>query len=143
MADGAGARRSLQKRAASAHRRAVRDTVKAIRAAAPVDTGQLKRSVRSTDERLAGSVLSIVIEVQPPRTPANPDNVDVAGYNEFGTRPHVIRAKRRGGALRFRTGGGIRFAASVNHPGQPARPWFYPVLKQWGRTLASAWRSAA
>jgi phage gpG-like protein len=46
-----------------------------------------------------------------------------AAYQHAGgkTRPHVIKPKN--GVLRFGAGGGIRFAAKVNHPGStnPAR----------------------
>lgn len=36
---------------------------------------------------------------------------------EFGTRPHVIRPRRRGGVLAFSVAGRRVFARQVNHPG--------------------------
>lgn len=43
-----------------------------------------------------------------------------APFIEFGTRPHVIQA-RRARALRFVAGGQVLFRKSVNHPG--TRPY--------------------
>jgi hypothetical protein len=37
-------------------------------------------------------------------------------FEEQGTRPHIIRARRRK-ALRFMQGGQVRFARAVRHPG--------------------------
>lgn len=45
-----------------------------------------------------------------------------AGYVEYGTRPHIIRPRRRR-ALRFRVGGAVVFARRVNHPG--TKPYKY------------------
>lgn len=140
MADGSGARRSLQQRATRAHRAAVKAVAAEVVKAAPVDTGQLKRSVRVTGERSTATGVTATVEVRPPRTPAAPDNVKVAGFNEYGTRPHVIRAKR-GKTLRFVTGGQVRFAASVQHPGTKARPFYYPALRRWPQAIRQSWRS--
>jgi hypothetical protein len=54
-----------------------------------------------------------------------------ADYTEKGTRPHVIRPRKVGGVLVFflPQAGRTVFARSVNHPGNPARPWFAPTLK--------------
>jgi len=38
-------------------------------------------------------------------------------YVHNGTRPHIIRPRRRGGVLRFRINGRIVYARFVNHPG--------------------------
>lgn len=140
MADAGGARRALRLRARVAHRRAVRELAQTASRAAPVDTGQLRRSVRIVGERDAGSTFTATLEVNRPRTPGQPDNVDVAGFVEHGTRPHVIRA-RTAKVLRFRTGGRIRFASSVQHPGTRARPWWGPTVKRWPEVVRRAWRT--
>jgi len=49
----------------------------------------------------------------------------VAYYMHFGTRPHVIRA-RRAPMLVFYTANGWVRKKSVNHPGTPPREWFGP-----------------
>lgn len=51
-------------------------------------------------------------------------------YTEKGTRPHRIVPRRIGGVLVFVTKGETVFARYVNHPGNRARPWFAPTLKQ-------------
>lgn len=140
MADSSGARRSLQQRAARAHRAAVKAVAAEVAKAAPVDTGQLKRSVRVVGERSTATGVTAMVEVNPPRTPASPNNVAVAGFAEFGTRPHVIKAKR-GKTLRFDTGGNVRFAASVQHPGTPKRPFYYPALRRWPQAIRQSWRA--
>lgn len=41
----------------------------------------------------------------------------IARIHHDGTRPHIIRPKRVGGALRFSSGGRIVYARRVMHPG--------------------------
>ena len=83
-----------------------------------------------------------------------------AAYVETGTRPHVIRPKNRK-ALRWaasgdarlsgspRSGGRVRFAKRVNHPGTRAKPFMVPGAKKaveavgLKATVESAWNSAA
>lgn len=48
-------------------------------------------------------------------------NIKYAKWHEFGTGPYVIRPKKPGGRLVFRTAGGMVFAREVNHPGLPKR----------------------
>jgi len=48
----------------------------------------------------------------------------LARFQEFGTKPHVIRA-RKGKALLVPGGG---FVYQVSHPGQPARPFIRPAF---------------
>ena len=43
-------------------------------------------------------------------------NVQYARFENDGTRPHIIKARRKK-ALRFVQGGQIRFAKQVHHPG--------------------------
>lgn len=142
MADATGARQNLTRRARASHRAATRQMAKDAATAAPKDTRQLERSIRVVGDRFAGGVASAMIEVNPPRSPASPDNVDVAGFNEHGTRPHVIKPRRPGGKLVFQVGGRTLVRASVHHPGQPARPWWAPTLKRWPQAIQQAWRSS-
>lgn len=52
--------------------------------------------------------------------PAKP-HAHIAGFVEFGTRPHIIRATS-GKRLYF----GGRFVRSVRHPGARAKPFIQP-----------------
>lgn len=45
-----------------------------------------------------------------------------ARWVEYGTKPHIIRAKRAK-ALRFEQNGTVRFAKWVKHPGTKPRPF--------------------
>lgn len=81
-------------------------------------------------------------------------------FLEFGTRPHIIRPKYKkvlawgasAGDRRLsgrpRTGGAMRFASYVNHPGTKAQPFLVPgakaALESVGiRPIIKAWNSAA
>jgi len=78
-------------------------------------------------------------------------NDEIYGYVDQGTEPHLIRAKRRGGRLAFRTGGfkaktsprklssgpGARASGpltrpkAVRHPGTKAREFSGEIAKRW------------
>lgn len=80
----------------------------------PKDSGQLAASARITT-RARGDDISASVKV----------GNFVAWYAhlvEFGTRPHVIRAKP-GGAMRF----GSVEARTVHHPGTRAQPFMRPT----------------
>lgn len=47
-----------------------------------------------------------------------------------GSRPHVIRPRRRGGYLRFVVDGRVVYARMVNHPGYKGNPFLTDALKQ-------------
>lgn len=54
---------------------------------------------------------------------------------EFGTAPHKIKPKRKKALLiegegGEGLGGTTDFAAAVNHPGQPARPFLFPAWEE-------------
>lgn len=102
--------------------------------AAPRDTGALSRSVSVSGQRSTASSFRSTVSV-----PAGLQRRK-AGWTEDGTRPHVIRP-RQAKALRFRSGGRIRFAKVVHHPGNPARPWWMPTVRRWGDTVRRAYRS--
>jgi hypothetical protein len=82
-----------------------------------------------------------------------------AAYVELGTRPHEIRPRNRK-ALRWaagnprlsgspRSGGQVRFAKRVQHPGTRARPFMLPgaqkALRDVGlkNAVVKAWNDAA
>lgn len=83
----------------------------------PTDSGRLKRSI---DHELDGhSVSTYVARIG--------TNVRYAIFVEFGTGPHVIRAKN-GKMLRWEAGGEVHFARGVLHPGTQAQPFLRPAL---------------
>lgn len=59
-------------------------------------------------------------------------NVAYAQYVHDGTRPHVIRPRRRQ-ALRFVVGGRVVYAKVVHHPGTRARPFLTRALIEVSR----------
>jgi len=83
---------------------------------APVDKGLLRQSIR--------------YEVKGDNIEFN--MIDYALFVEYGTVPHVIKAKNAK-ALHWKSGGKDVFAKWVNHPGTKAQPFirnsFYHKLK--------------
>lgn len=98
---------------------------------APVDTGNLRASIASVIEEIAGGYRAVI-----------GSNVEYAADVEFGTGPHTIT----GNPLRFTTGGEVVFATKVNHPGTPAQPYLGPALRASEdyvtRRLKEAWTAA-
>lgn len=82
----------------------------------PEATGELKRSARITS-RAKGATVSASVKV-------GNKKAWYAHLVEFGTRPHAIAPKERGGALRF--GGTITRA--VQHPGITGKPFMRPTV---------------
>lgn len=88
-------------------------------------------------------------------------SADYAAYVEQGTKPHEIRPRNRkalrfpadGGSARLsgspRTGGRVRFAKRVQHPGTRAQPFMLPGAKKaiqgagLKATVERAWNEAA
>jgi hypothetical protein len=50
-------------------------------------------------------------------------------YVVNGTRPHIIRPRRRGGVLRFTIGGRVVYARYVNHPGTRPNDFLLEALR--------------
>ena len=131
MADASDLRRRLR----SAQARTVadasrRDLVPALQRILWRDTGDTAERTHVESIRRSGDVVTATIETPTPQ----------ANYQEFGTRPHLIRP-RRARALRFVVGGRVVFARLVRHPGNRARPRFFPTLRRrYERALATAWR---
>jgi hypothetical protein len=80
---------------------------------APVDTGNLRAQHRMAIKDLKGSVKGTVS-----------NNTKYAAAVHDGSRPHIIRPKRRK-ALAFDPGGweGIVVRKWVRHPGTKGQPW--------------------
>lgn len=97
-----------------------RQVVNRAKVLAPVDAGRLRASIRIERRRLL--TLRSVYTIG--------SDVSYAGYVHDGTRPHQIRPRNPGGALRFRMGGRIVFARVVNHPGTRARPFLDQALRE-------------
>ena len=114
---------------------------------APRKTGNLSRTIR------LGAL-----------TPTRAETVATAhyaAYVERGTRPHEIRPRNRkalrwaadGASARLsgtpRTGGRVRFAKRVQHPGTRAQPFMVPGAKKaiegagLKATVVAAWNEAA
>lgn len=87
---------------------------------APVDTGRLRASIRTTRKLTARGPTYQVST-----------NVEYAPYVENGTRPHIIRP-RRAKALAFRVGGRLVFAQVVHHPGTKAQPFLSRAVREVG-----------
>lgn len=90
------------------------------KALAPVDTGRLRGSIKTTRR----------LSLRGPQYTVS-TNVEYAPYVENGTRPHVIRPRRKK-ALRFRTAGGVVIVAKVNHPGTRAQPFLSRAVREVG-----------
>jgi len=83
---------------------------------APVDTG-----------RLAGSIVTVQINVNGKPGAGIGTNVEYALYVHNGTRAHPITPKRAK-VLRFKAGGSVVFTSKVNHPGTDADPFLMNAL---------------
>lgn len=104
-----GVRRSMQRR--------TKRVAALARATAPVKSGRLKRSIKSTMKGSTGQV-----SVGGPGVP-------YASPVIFGARPHIIRPKKKGGMLRFESGGRVVFARQVNHPGNKPNMFLVRALR--------------
>lgn len=128
----------------------------------PRKTGTLDRTIRVGDidvENQSVRILAGGTRLAANQHGRHDTSADYAPYVEFGTRPHVIRAKNRkalawGGARRL--SGSLRkgakpthFARSVNHPGTRARPFLRPGAQQaldevgLADVVIHVWNSAA
>jgi hypothetical protein len=83
---------------------------------APIKTGNLRGSIR-------------VIVTMRGRLEIGPD-VHIAPYAwdvEYGTKPHIIKAKP-GKVLRFEAGGKVIYTREVHHPGTRPQPYVQPAV---------------
>lgn len=106
---------------------------KALRKAAPVDTGFMAQmtTVSAVKRTLGGS--SVATRVGAP----------YASYTvPPGTPPHIIRPVRAK-ALRFfwPVVGRVVFFAKVNHPGSPGTRWYADVIESWPKLVETELRN--
>lgn len=134
---GAGALRNrlkaVEKAPAGLMRRLALSAVGQQKRLAPVRTGNLRRTIHI--ERVTRSSATTVA------------SANYAAFVELGTKPHVIRPRRKK-VLRFSAGGRVVFTKYVNHPGTKAQPFMLPgaqkALADVGvKEIIDAWNSAA
>jgi hypothetical protein len=68
-------------------------------------------------------------------------NDEIFGYQNYGTRSHIIRPKNRK-ALRWQGEGGQRFAKFVRHPGIQGQHWDEEMRKIWRKRFRSRMETA-
>ena len=134
MANADALRRKIERTARNATTAAGLDVRNDLREVAsdpgvmPYNTGALANSIQAT---VGGTVERPSIEVG--------TDLPEGEFREFGTRPHVIQAPP-GKALRFEVDGQVVYAKKVNHPGQPADPWFRPIVDRWPEYIRRQFR---
>lgn len=137
MANADALRRKIERTARTAVTAAGLDVRRDLRKVAsdpgemPFNTDHLANSIQT---QVAGTLFRPAIRVF--------TDDEHGDFREFGTRPHTIRAKP-GSALRFVVNGQEVFAKSVNHPGNAADPWFFPIVEQWPTYIATQFRRLA
>lgn len=96
-----------------------------MEARVPVKSGKLRGSLR--------------VMVDTDRVVIGPDTnqAPYAIYVEMGTRPHVIKPKRKDGFLRFQIGDKTIYARIVHHPGTKAQPYIRPAFQAWVDSLGT------
>jgi hypothetical protein len=116
-------RRQLRTQIGRAIVEARSEMIRITQRAAPVDRGELRESITATQPVTTDRMSSFDLRT---------GDLIQAHTTESGARPHVIRA-RRAKALAFRPRGSGRvvIVKSVNHPGNPPRPWFAPSARRW------------
>lgn len=94
----------------------------------PTKEGKLRQSIRCrNDVKVAGTQRTTTVEAP----------IIQAATTDKGARGHRIQPRSGGGLLVFDwpKAGGVVYLRSVNHPGNPARPW-------WNAVITAAWRTA-
>jgi len=99
-----------------------------IRQNVSVRSGELRDSVRVEVGQGADGRPLVTVQAGGPGVPQ-------ALWDEFGTAAHRIAAQP-GHALRLGATG--RFAAAVQHPGEPPRPYFRPAVDATDEAAAQA-----
>lgn len=103
--------------------RRIKTLVFRAKTSAGVKTGGLKANIRVLNRGKHKYGLSARVG----------SDVRHAAAHHEGARPHVIRARRPGGKLRFEIRGQIIFRSSVNHPGNRANPYLSRWLSEFVR----------
>lgn len=100
-------------------RRVARDVRNRAVLHCPVDTGLLRQSLTESVDINDSRVVAFV-----------GTDVPYAIYVHEGTRPHLIRPRRPGGALRFTVGGQVVFAKYARHPGTKPNPFLRRAVEE-------------
>jgi len=91
-----------------------------VKAAAPI--GQGEQGGETQDK------VNLVPESSPPVFSARiVSPTPQSDWTEYGTSPHLILP--HGNVLVFEVGGQTVFAKVVHHPGNAAKPWFFPTIE--------------
>jgi len=130
----------LRRWATTVSTNAASDTVKTTRKDPQVPRGQ--GGGRRRGPKLANSIRRRSGPISAGRFVEYVDAASIqAATTDKGARPHVIRARRRGGLLVFywpKAGGVVAFP-KVNHPGNAPANWWRPVLERnWSAALKRA-----
>jgi len=121
----------IRKEIGAAVRQSADEIVALQKTLVPVRTGKLRDSIKASYGANAPKYASLrggTSEGDPDLTAvisAGNSAVRYAHLVEFGASPHEIRPKRPGGLLNING----RLIESVNHPGAPAQPFFYPAYR--------------
>ena len=76
--------------------------------------GTLRKSIERTGVERTGLAYRVRALTRDP----------IAPYVEFDTKPHIIRPRKPGGSLRWRSARGVHFAGAVRHPGTKGQHMF-------------------
>ena len=93
--------------------------------------GNARRLVGVKTGRLKASIGSRIVRGFPGHNVEVFADTPYAVYHHDGTRPHVIRPRRKR-VLKFQSGGQTVFARKVNHPGTRANPFLLRAAQQAG-----------
>lgn len=115
-------------------KKAQRDTAKQIQAdvkgLAPVDTGAYRDSIKVSNTKVDGTVLTTNIYTNVNVKSLSTGNKYNLGFLlETGTLPHKIKPVKAK-VLHFEINGEDIFATEVNHPGFASIPHFKPALNK-------------
>lgn len=104
----------------------------AVRNEVPVRSGELRDSVRYFIRGSGTKNVELQVVIGNKQRPEV-----VVKSLLFGSLPHEIRPKKRGGVLAFEVGGEMVFARKVNHPGTTRDPFFARALRATDSTRRS------
>ena len=102
--------------------RAQRQTLTRAKITSPVDSGALRNSHVAEPIKVSGDKVTTEISVE------GGAKQDYAMYVHEGTKPHVIKPRRKK-VLSWKGPEGRVFATAVNHPGTEPRPWLRNALQ--------------
>lgn len=125
-----------EKEYAVAIEKGARELANAIRAAAPVDSGEYRDSIeamRASDRKRLSQVG--LTQTKDPHAWGVYASY-IWRFIEFGTRAHVIRPRKLDFLSWFR-GGKLVTVKEVHHPGQAAQPHVFPTYRAMRKRIRS------